>query len=114
MQFLMTAYNFLKNKAAFLNTGTWSKKAIKEAKIFGKVDVLCGANIFIEKNKFNELGKFNEKYFMYGEDIELSVKSKLKGYDNYYFGKNSIIHFKGESNDDYLNYNRHCESALVQ
>ena len=39
---------------------------------------------------------------MYGEDIELSVKSKLKGYDNYYLGKNSIIHFKGESNDGYL------------
>ena len=34
-QFLMTAYNFLNNKAAYLNTGTWSSKAIKEAKLFG-------------------------------------------------------------------------------
>ena len=31
MQFLMTAYNLLNNKAAYLNTGTWSAKAIKEA-----------------------------------------------------------------------------------
>lgn len=34
-QFLMTAYNFLDKKAAYLNTGTWSSKAIKEAKLFG-------------------------------------------------------------------------------
>lgn len=37
MQFLMTAYNLLETKAAYLNTGTWSDKAIKEAKIFGEV-----------------------------------------------------------------------------
>ena len=37
MQFLMTAYNLLNKKAAYLNTGTWSSKAIKEAKIFGEV-----------------------------------------------------------------------------
>lgn len=37
MQFLMTAYNLLDNKAAYLNTGTWSSKAIKEAKLFGEV-----------------------------------------------------------------------------
>lgn len=35
MQFLMTAYNLLEKKAAYLNTGTWSDKAIKEAKLFG-------------------------------------------------------------------------------
>jgi phosphoserine aminotransferase len=37
MQFLMTAYNLLQDKAAYLNTGTWSSKAIKEAKLFGEV-----------------------------------------------------------------------------
>jgi len=37
MQFLMTAYNLLENKAGYLNTGTWSTKAIKEAKLFGEV-----------------------------------------------------------------------------
>ncbi|MFY7669973.1 3-phosphoserine/phosphohydroxythreonine transaminase [Tenacibaculum sp. MEBiC06402] len=36
-QFLMTAYNFLHKKAAYLNTGTWSSKAIKEAKLFGEL-----------------------------------------------------------------------------
>ena len=37
MQFVMTAYNLLENKAGYINTGTWSDKAIKEAKIFGEV-----------------------------------------------------------------------------
>ena len=35
MEFLMVAYNLLNKKAAYLNTGTWSDKAIKEAKVFG-------------------------------------------------------------------------------
>jgi phosphoserine aminotransferase len=37
MEFLMVAYNLLENKAGYLNTGTWSDKSIKEAKIFGDV-----------------------------------------------------------------------------
>lgn len=37
MQFCMVPYNFLKKKAAYLNTGTWAHKAIKEAKLFGNV-----------------------------------------------------------------------------
>lgn len=36
-QFLATAYNLLDKKAAYLNTGTWSTKAIKEAKLVGEV-----------------------------------------------------------------------------
>ncbi|MCM5663362.1 3-phosphoserine/phosphohydroxythreonine transaminase [Galbibacter mesophilus] len=36
-QFLNVAYNLLNKKAAYLNTGTWSSKAIKEAKLFGEV-----------------------------------------------------------------------------
>ncbi|WP_334058236.1 3-phosphoserine/phosphohydroxythreonine transaminase [Polaribacter sp. P097] len=37
MEFLMVAYNLLNKKAAYLNTGTWSTKAIKEAKEFGEI-----------------------------------------------------------------------------
>ena len=37
MQFCMIPYNFLEKKAAYLNTGVWAKKAIKEAKAFGEV-----------------------------------------------------------------------------
>ena len=37
MEFLMVAYNLLETKAGYVNTGTWSDKAIKEAKLFGEV-----------------------------------------------------------------------------
>lgn len=37
LEFLMVAYNLLENKSGYLNTGTWSDKAIKEAKLFGDV-----------------------------------------------------------------------------
>ncbi len=37
LQFLMVAYNLLEKKAGYLNTGTWSDKAIKEARLFGEV-----------------------------------------------------------------------------
>jgi phosphoserine aminotransferase len=37
LQFLMTAFNLLEKKAAYLNTGTWSNNAIKEAKLLGEV-----------------------------------------------------------------------------
>jgi phosphoserine aminotransferase len=37
LQFCMIPYNFLEKKAAYLNTGVWASKAIKEAKLFGEV-----------------------------------------------------------------------------
>ena len=37
MQFAMIPFNFMRNKAMYINTGTWASKAIKEAKIFGEV-----------------------------------------------------------------------------
>ncbi len=48
-QFLQVPMNILGNKeiAAFADTGVWSSKAIKEAKIFGKVEVVCSSK---EKN----------------------------------------------------------------
>ena len=36
-EFCRVPYNFLEKKSAYLNTGTWAKKAMKEAKLFGEV-----------------------------------------------------------------------------
>ena len=45
LEFLMTPYNLMKQngKAAYLDTGAWSSKAIKEAKLFGDVDVVASS-----------------------------------------------------------------------
>jgi phosphoserine aminotransferase len=52
-QFLMVAMNLLENKAAYLNTGTWSTKAIKEAKHYGAINELASS---ADKN-FNYIPK---------------------------------------------------------
>lgn len=43
LQFCMVPFNLLKTKAAYLDTGTWASKAIKEAKLFGEVDVVASS-----------------------------------------------------------------------
>ncbi len=53
MQFCMVPFNLLNKKAAYLETGTWAKKAIKEAKGFGEVDVVASS---ADKN-FNYIPK---------------------------------------------------------
>lgn len=43
LQFCMVPYNFLNTKAAYLETGAWAQKAIKEAKFFGDVNVVASS-----------------------------------------------------------------------
>lgn len=43
LQFCMVPYNLLNTKAAYLDTGTWANKAIKEAKLFGDVEVVASS-----------------------------------------------------------------------
>ncbi|MDR2119555.1 MAG: 3-phosphoserine/phosphohydroxythreonine transaminase [Tannerella sp.] len=43
LQFCMAPYNLLNLKAAYLDTGTWSSKAIKEARLFGEVEVVASS-----------------------------------------------------------------------
>lgn len=62
-----------------------------------KVAVLTGAFMVLKKEVFHKIGGFDEAYFMYGEDIDLSYCSLKYGFENYYFGKTTILHFKGES-----------------
>ncbi|MEM0933109.1 MAG: 3-phosphoserine/phosphohydroxythreonine transaminase [Bacteroidota bacterium] len=52
-QFLMAAYNLLEQKAGYVNTGTWSLKAIKEARLLGEVVEVASSQ---EKN-FNYIPK---------------------------------------------------------
>ncbi len=63
----------------------------------GKVDVLVGAFMFMKRSVYNEVGGFDEDYFMYGEDIDLSYKIVKAGYENQYCGEIKILHYKGES-----------------
>jgi len=52
-QFAMVPFNIMNKKAAYLNTGAWAKKAIKEAKKMGEVDVVASS----EDKNFNYIPK---------------------------------------------------------
>lgn len=43
LQFCMVPFNLLSKKAAYLQTGTWATNAIKEARLFGEVDVVASS-----------------------------------------------------------------------
>jgi GT2 family glycosyltransferase len=62
-----------------------------------QVDVLAGAFIMLKKEVLDKTGGFDETFFMYGEDVDLSYRIQEDGFHNYYFADSSIIHFKGES-----------------
>jgi GT2 family glycosyltransferase len=78
-----------------------------------KVDVLAGAYLFTKKDILNEVGSFDELFFMYGEDVDLSYRIQKAGYKNYYLSETEIIHFKGESTKrGSLNYVRMFYNAM--
>lgn len=78
-----------------------------------ETDVLAGAFIMAPRNILEEVHGFDEKFFMYGEDIDLSYRIQKAGYSNYYFPQTTIIHFKGESTKKgSLNYVRMFYNAM--
>ena len=72
-----------------------------------EVDVLAGAFMMVRAEALELVKGFDEDFFMYGEDIDLSYRIQQSGYKNYYYPKTCIIHFKGESTQknspDYTN-----------
>ncbi|WNM18931.1 glycosyltransferase family 2 protein [Flavobacterium capsici] len=63
----------------------------------GEIEILVGAFMFLERNLYNEVGGFDEKCFMYADDIDLSYMVLQKKKINYYFHDTTVVHFKGES-----------------
>lgn len=62
-----------------------------------EVDILNAAFMLIRKNVLHATGIFDERFFIYGQDIDLSYRMRLAGYKNYYFPATYVIHLKGLS-----------------
>ena len=60
------------------------------------IDVVSGAYMFVRKEALDKTGGFDESFFMYGEDIDLSYRIMQAGYVNRYLPL-PIVHYKGES-----------------
>jgi GT2 family glycosyltransferase len=62
-----------------------------------ETDVLAGAFMMVRREVIEKTGGFDEDYFMYGEDIDLSYRIRKAGWKNVYYPHCPILHFKGES-----------------
>ena len=78
----------------------------------GNVEILVGAFMFLKKSVYADLNGFDTSFFMYGEDIDLSLRALNKGYVNYYFAQTQVIHFKGESTQKNTLYLSHFKRAM--
>ncbi len=76
------------------------------------VDVISGAFMMIKKAVFDITGGFDEQFFMYAEDIDLSFRIRQAGYQNFYLSNTTIIHFKGESTRKDFHYVKIFHDAM--
>ena len=78
-----------------------------------EVEVLAGAFMFVRKKAVDITGGFDERFFMYAEDIDLSFRIRQAGFRNFYCASTTIIHFKGESTLKDVRYVRHFYEAMI-
>ncbi|AZA82523.1 glycosyltransferase family 2 protein [Chryseobacterium lactis] len=78
------------------NSRSYYRNDIEETAI-AEVEVVTGAFLLIKREVYQNIGGLDDAYFMYGEDIDLCYTLLRNGYRNYYYGKASILHHKGES-----------------
>mgnify|MGYP003574938217 CR=1 FL=1 len=78
------------------NSKSYYRNDVEEYGV-AEVEVITGAFFLVKKEVYEKVGGLDERYFMYGEDIDLCYTLLNNGYKNYYYGKASILHHKGES-----------------
>jgi N-acetylglucosaminyl-diphospho-decaprenol L-rhamnosyltransferase len=76
--------------------------------------VLSGACFWVARDILEKTGGFDELFFMYAEDIDLSYRIEKAGYINYYLATTTIIHFKGESTRKDARYVKLFYKAMSQ
>jgi len=76
--------------------------------------ILSGACLWVARAILEETGGFDELFFMYAEDIDLSYRIEKAGYVNYYLARTTIVHFKGESTRKDARYVKLFYKAMSQ
>ena len=110
--FKTTGFNKIFSKSPFFNK--YYAVHVGEREV-AEVDVLSGCCMLVRKSAMDAAGgPFDEDYFMYCEDVDLSYRIKKAGYKNMYYPEVDLIHYKGESTRKMtLSYVRIFNEALV-
>jgi GT2 family glycosyltransferase len=61
------------------------------------VDAVSGSFMFMPRTLFQQIGGFDERFFLYGEDLDLCYRIKESGHEVWYLPETQIIHRKGKS-----------------
>lgn len=95
---IINEYRNRKIEIAFRNTdGKTMAAREKEFSLIKEVDWVTGAALFMRKDAFEKVKGFDERFFLYYEDIDLCYRLKKAGYKNYYYPYTKILHHKGEN-----------------
>jgi GT2 family glycosyltransferase len=76
------------------------------------VNILSGAFMLLRREAIEKAGNLDNRFFMYGEDIDLSFRIKQAGFDVYYQPE-PIIHYKGESTQKNIRYVKRFYEAML-
>jgi O-antigen biosynthesis protein len=92
--FKISGLSYLFPRSPFINRYYLSRVKNHET---ARTEIIAGAYMFIRREALEKTGLFDEQFFMYGEDVDLSYRFLKAGYFNYYFPGISIVHHKGKS-----------------
>ncbi|GAO42255.1 glycosyltransferase family 2 protein [Flavihumibacter petaseus] len=84
-----------------------------DPRLLQQAPVLSGAFMAFSRAVYEKTGGFDERFFLYGEDIDLSWRIQLQGRKNYYLPQPGLIHFKGESAVSSPRSRKHFYQAMV-
>lgn len=79
-----------------------------------EVDVINGAFMLLRRSVLTEVGGLDERFTMFGHDIDLSYRIRLAGYKNYYYPKTYILNFRKQNSAKFTwNHIRHFYGAML-
>ncbi len=79
-----------------------------------QVDVVMGAFMMIRREVFENIGYFDEAYFMYTEETELCFRAKARSYNVYFLPTSQIIHYGGGSKNNEQKYYLNMHHSQLQ
>lgn len=85
----MNIFDFFKSKLTKTGSIDYTKNQ--------EVDVVCGADMFLSRQLFEQSGGFDEGIFMYGDEVELQYRLKQRGIPRFVITGPEIVHFGGGS-----------------
>ena len=103
------AKNLSKTRLYDRNRKDW----VEEFQI-AEIDILNSTCMMLRRSVFNEIGAFDDRFFMYGHNIDFSYRMRLAGFKNCYFPKTYFINFEAQQVEKFSwNYIKYFYGAMI-